>query len=63
MKNLNKNIIQQAAMAAAFSAVFNTDWFKGQLERLKRDMSNGDFGPYVPWLIGAAGVYMMMGRR
>jgi hypothetical protein len=57
---VNNNIIQQAALAAAFSAVFNADWFKGQLERLKREADTGGMRPFVPYVIGAAAAYLFL---
>lgn len=64
MKGVNKNVLLQAGLAAAFGAGFNSDWFKGQFEKLRREIDYGSLSPFVPWAV-AAGVayYVMKGKR
>lgn len=62
MKLPSANIIQQAAIAAIFSAGFNSDWFKGQFTALKREADFGGMRPYVPYMIGAGAIYFLMRR-
>lgn len=63
MKLPSKNIIQQAAIAAAFSAGFNSEWLQGQFAALRRDMDFGGVKPWVPYILAAgAAFYVMKGR-
>lgn len=63
MRAANKNILTNAAIAAAFTAGFNSDWFKGQWETLRRELDNGGLRPYVPWIMLAGAFYIMRGGR
>lgn len=63
MKLATKTVITQAAMAAAFSAGFNSDWAKQQFVELKRSLDFGGMRPWVPYALAAGlGYYMLKGR-
>lgn len=62
MKAGNKQLLTNAAIAAALTAGFNSDWFKGQWESLRRELDNGGLKPYVPWILLGAVVYFGRGR-
>lgn len=54
---INKQVVTHAAIAAAFSAGFNSDWLKGKVAQLKSQVDTGGMRPYVPWIIAAAAAW------
>lgn len=63
MKGINKTVLMQAALAAAFGAGFNSDWVKANMEKLRRDLQNGAFAGYVPWALAAGvGYFLLKGK-
>lgn len=63
-KSLNQQAVMHAALAAAFSAGFNSDWFKRQFSDLRRNIDTGGARPYVPWALGGVALYILLrGRR
>lgn len=59
MKLQHKNLLQQAAIAAAVSAGFNSDWAKSQFALLKSQV-NGNMRPWVPWALAAGAAWMVL---
>lgn len=61
---INQQFLVQAAIAAAFSAGFNSAWFKDQFEKFRREVDFGPLAPFVPWAVVAGAVYLTQkGKR
>lgn len=63
LPRINQQVVAHAALAAAFSAGFNSDWFKGQFAALRRDIDTGGMRPFVPWALGGAVLFVMLRGR
>lgn len=61
---INKNVVAHAAIAAAFSAGFNSEWLKAKVAELKSQVDTGGMRPFVPWALGALALwYVTKGAR
>ncbi|MDS0927298.1 hypothetical protein OD754_10730 [Rhodobacter capsulatus] len=60
---INQSVVVHAALAAAFSAGFNSDWFKDQFTKLRREIDASGARPYVPWVLGGVVSYLLIRGR
>ncbi len=63
LPRINQNVVAHAALAAAFSAGFNSDWFKAQFASLRRDIDTGGMKPFVPYALAGVALFVVLRGR
>lgn len=63
LPRINQQVVAHAALAAAFSAGFNSDWVKDQFTTLRREIDTGGMKPFVPYALAGAVLFVLLRGR